>query len=126
MPYRQPCDFRASPARIRRGPMAQAISGFKAHSARDEFRDYAFEVPPGTWTGRLDHLAWGKSHNLLCFFTVEATGEKFRLSTFWNRQFRPHGEGPAFNEEATGTRFEITTQPSRNGFPDFVSARKLD
>ncbi len=123
-----PCVFRASPARALLGGnfMAQSISGFKAHPARDEFRDYVVEVPPGTWIGRLDHLAWGNSHNLLCYFTAEATGDKFRLSTFWNRQYRPRDDGPAFNEELTGGRFEIATTPSRNGLPDFMSARKLD
>ena len=100
----------------------QPISGFKAHPARDDFRDYATEVPPGTWVGCLDHLAWGKAHNLLLYFTVEPTGEKYRLSTFWNRQYRPHGDGPDFADEATSGRFEITTKPSRNGFPDFTKA----
>ncbi len=101
------------------------ISGFKAHPDRDSFRDYASDVPPGPWIGRLDYLAWGKSHNLLCYFTDEATGLKYRLSVFWNRQWRPHGDGPEFDKEPLGGRYEIPTEVNKNGFPKFVTALKL-
>ena len=106
--------------------MAQPISSYKTHPAYEEFRTYVHEVPPGSWIGRLDHTTWGRARNLLLYFTVEATGEKCRLSTFWNNQFRPRLEGPAFNEEIPGGRYEITTKLTRNSLPELVSARKLD
>ena len=102
------------------------ISGFKAHPDREQFQNYLFEVPPGTWTGRLDYVAWGKSHNLLCYFTDAASGAKWRLSTFWNRQFRPHGDGPEFDKEPLGSRYEITVEASKTGMPKFVTALRLE
>ena len=101
------------------------ISGFKAHPDREQFRDYLFEVPPGTWTGRLDYVAWGKAHNLLCYFTDEASGAKWRLSTFWNRQFRPHEDGPEMTGVAIGSRLEISTETSKNGMPKWTTAKPL-
>jgi hypothetical protein len=101
------------------------ISGFRAHPDRDQFRDYVIEAPAGPWIGRLDYVAWGKSHNLLCYFTDVAGGGRYRLSTFWNRQFRPHGDGPAFDQAEIGTRYEITTELSKTGLPKFATAKAV-
>jgi len=39
----------------------------------------AWEIgcPEGTWTGRLDQKAWGKSQNLTRYFSDEATGGRY-------------------------------------------------
>ena len=103
-----------------------AISGFKIHPQAEALRDYSMDVPPERWVGRLDHVAWGKAHNLLCHFTEEATGQKYRLSTFWNSGYKPYRDGPAFNEEPLGGRYEIRTSRSKNGMAKFDSARRLD
>lgn len=101
------------------------ISGFKAHPAGQTLLEYSMEVPLASWTGRLDYVAWGKAHNLLCYFNEEATGNRYRLSTFWNNGFKPYRDGPAFNEEATGTRYAIQTSRSKNGMVKFDAARVL-
>lgn len=103
----------------------QPISTYRSHPAYDTFIDYAFDAPDGTWIGRLDHVAYGKTHNLLCFFTDDATGKKYRLSTFWSNKFRPYSEGPSFNEEVPGGRYEIRTVISKNSLPKFDYARLL-
>ena len=73
----------------------------------------------------VDDMAWGKSQNLFVFFTEAATGKKYRLSVFHNKQYHPSKEGPAFDEEPVGSSFEITTGKSKSGLPSFLSARKL-
>lgn len=89
--------------------------------------DYGNNPPTGTWTGRLDYHAWGLSKNLFCFFTDEATGQKHRLSVYNRQSYRPYNDGPAFDEEPIGGRFEITTGRSKkSGGPTFLKARKLD
>lgn len=86
---------------------------------------YAPVAPEGLWIGRLDDLAWGKSSNLFCFFTDEATGQKHRLSVFHRQDYRPYQTGPEFDKEERGRRFEIRTDPGREGLPKFFSARRL-
>ena len=106
--------------------MASGISGFKAHPDRDKLAQYSFDVPVGIWLGTLQAVAWGKSHNLLYYFTDEENGNRYILSTFWNRQFRPHGDGPEFDKAAIGSVYEVTTEMSKNGRAKFVSARLLE
>jgi hypothetical protein len=108
------------------GSMVGGISGFKAHPDRDMLTQYSFDVPVGTWLGTLQAVAWGKSHNLLCYFTSEEDGSRYILSTFWNSQFRPHDTGPEFDKEAIGSVYQITTAMSKNGRTKFVSAELLD
>lgn len=105
--------------------MRQDIPGFGSHPDIIKLREYAMEAPEGTWTGRLDFHAWGKSLNLFCYFTELASGKKYRLSVFHNKEYHPSKEGPAFDEEPAGSTFEITTGKSKSGLPSFLSARKL-
>jgi hypothetical protein len=107
------------------GGMVSGISGFKVHPERDMLIQYSFDVPVGTWLATLQAVAWGKSHNLLCYFTSEENGDRYVLSTFWNRQFRPHLDGPEFDKEALGSVYEITTEISKNGRAKFVTAKRL-
>lgn len=105
--------------------MRQDIKGFNAHPNPEKLKEYVMDAPEGTWTGKLDDHAWGKSQNLFVFFTEAATGKKYRLSVFHNKQYHPSKDGPAFDEEPVGGTFEITTGKSKSGFPSFLSARKL-
>jgi hypothetical protein len=102
------------------------ISRLNVHPDRDMLANYSAEVRLGTWIGTLQDLAWGKSHNLFCYFTDEEDGARYRLSVFWNRQYRPHGEGPAFDKEPVGTVYEITAETSKNGLPKFMTAREIE
>lgn len=104
----------------------QEIKGIQGHPQQERFCEYVTGAPEGAWTGRLDYLAWGVSSNLFCYFTNEGTGHKYRLSVFHRQGYKPYQEGPAFDEEEPGGRFEIRTAPSRaSGLPKFLSARKL-
>src|SRR5438105_2056924 len=58
------------------------IFGWKDHLDFDAMNEYRDIAPSGTSIARLDYLAWGKSHNLFCYFTDEATGARYRLSVF--------------------------------------------
>ena len=106
--------------------MRQDIKGFNDHHPHKEaLSEYAMDAPEGKWIGRLDDLAWGKSHNLFCFFTDTAMGKKYRLSTFSQKKYAPAKEGPVFDEEPRGGTFEITTGKSKTGLPTFLTAQKL-
>ncbi len=106
--------------------MRQQITGLDAHPDKESLREYAGETPEGLWTGRLDYLAWGRSSNLLCYFTDEATGLKHRLSVFSRQLYKPYQGEVEFDEEAPGGRFEIATEKSaRSDLPKFLAARKL-
>lgn len=104
----------------------QPVTGFRSLPEHELLHEYVLDAPADPWTGRLDYIALGKRSNLLCYFTDEATGKKYRLSTFWTNQFRPYSEGPCFREEAPGGCYEIRTMISKNGVPRFDSARKLE
>ena len=106
--------------------MRQKIYNLSGHPEQEALQGYAFDAPEGVWRGRLDHHAWGKSANLLCYFTDVDSGNRYRLSVFSRGGYKPYGEGPAFDEEETGSIYEITTAMSRNGFPKFMSAVRLD
>jgi hypothetical protein len=105
----------------------QPIKGLADHPETDgALQAYSNDPPPGTWIGRLDAHAWGRSTNLFCYFTDEATGQKYRLSVFSRSQYRAYQGGPAFDQEPLGGRFEITTGKSKNDMATFLAARKLE
>lgn len=87
-----------------------------------ELSTYQFDAPNGQWCGRLDCLAWGRSNNLFLYITDQATGQKYRLSTFSRTRYRPSTGGPSFKDEKVGTRYQLTTSLSRNGHPKLTSA----
>lgn len=99
------------------------IKGLLVHPERQRLAAYA---PPGVWRGRLDGLAWGKSTNLFCYFTEIETGKQYRLSVFHAHGYAPYDGGPAFDQEALGGEFEITTTASRNGLPKLMLACRLE
>lgn len=105
--------------------MRQDIKGLNNHPQPDKLKEYVMDAPEGTWTGRLDDQAWGKSQNLFVFFTEAASGKKYRLSVFHNKAYKPSKEGPAFDEEPVGGTFEISTAKSKSGLPSLISARKI-
>jgi hypothetical protein len=52
------------------------------HKHLSNWNDYAFDCPEGTWTAKLEQMAWGKSTNLILCFADVATGKQYRLSVF--------------------------------------------
>lgn len=88
---------------------------------------YQFEVPFGTWRARLDHKAWGKSKNLILYFTELETGEKYGLSVFWRDGYRTRDRKINFRDDAEpGDVFEVTIEPTKTGKYAFLATRKID
>ena len=87
---------------------------------------YQGEAPDGTWTGRFDDRAWGKAANLFCYFTNMESGERCRLSMFFDKEYRPANGGPAMDEEPLGKLFKITTGYSKKGFARFIMINPID
>lgn len=105
--------------------MRQDIKGLNNHPDLMKLREYGMDAPEGAWTGRLDDMAWGKSQNLFCYFMDTKSGQKYRLSVFSQKAYKPSKGGPAFDEEPVGGYYEITTGKSKNGLSTFLSASKL-
>ena len=70
--------------------MRQNIQNFNNHAQPEKLKEYVMDAPDGTWTAHLDDHAWGKSQNLFVFFTEAATGNKYRLSVFHNKKYKPN------------------------------------
>jgi hypothetical protein len=99
------------------------MTDVKTHPAREALRhDYDRNPPPGDYTARLDHHAWGNDANLFSYFSDTATGYRFRLSTWQNNHYRPWEAGPALDEEPLGGMFRLTVGRTRNGLAKLISA----
>ncbi len=107
--------------------MTEFIKNIFDHPQFEVLKQYDYEAPIGSWTGRLDHLAWGKSANLFCYFTDVATSGRHVLSVFANAAgYTPRQQGPDFKQEPTGGTYTITTsQSSRSRYRTFLTAQKL-
>jgi hypothetical protein len=87
--------------------------------------DYTFGCPDGEWTATLDHKAWGKTRNLILYFTEQETGAKYWLSVFHNDRYKAHDGSLDFKDEAEpGEVFILTTRRSKTGNPVLQSAKK--
>lgn len=84
--------------------------------------EYSFEVPVGTWKGRLDDRMWGRSCNLLLFFSEASTGEKYALSVFSNRDYSPNKGVVNFREQGVGKFYNLTTDLTKTNRTAFVKA----
>lgn len=104
--------------------MRDQIYGLPDHPS-EELGAYRTDAPEGVWTGRLDDRAWGKSANLFCYFTAIDTGERYRLSVFFDKEYRPASGGPAIDQALPGQVFRITTGLSRNGLSRFLLAQPV-
>jgi hypothetical protein len=93
----------------------------------NNWNDWTLDCPEGTWTGRLDQKAWGKSSNMILYFSDQATGRKYRFSVFSRNRYRPRDNGHDFLHDAEpGDVFELTTNKTRRrGTPNLNSARKI-
>lgn len=81
----------------------------------------------GFYKCELDFLEWGKSGNRLCYFTDVETGEKFRLSVWFNNEYKPRKGVVSFKEEELGTHYLIEIREGKNGkLPIFESAKLLN
>jgi hypothetical protein len=105
-------------------PVRAIIRGLLDHPS-DQLGTYRVDAPNGDWTGRLDDRAWGKSANLFCYFTDTVTAERYRLSLFFDKEYRPAKGGSAMDLEPLGTVFRITTRRGKKGLSQFVAAEPL-
>jgi hypothetical protein len=86
---------------------------------------YQYDCPDGTWTGRLDERAWGKSANLILYFSDIESRQKYWLSVFWDNGYRTNN-GQDFRHDAEpGDLFELTTGRTKTGKPKLISAVKI-
>jgi len=104
--------------------MRDKIYGLLDHPS-DQLGAYGTNAPDGVWTGRLDDRAWGRSANLFCFFTDTGSGERFRLSVFFDKQYRPAQGGPAMDQQALGSVFKVTTRQGKSGLSRFMTAEPV-
>jgi len=87
---------------------------------------YDFGAPFGIWRARLDHKAWGKSGNLILYFTRLETGGKYWLSVFWDDGYAPRNQTINFkNRGEVGEVFELTIKPTKTGKLAFIAARQI-
>ncbi|GEM_PF-1984435 len=104
----------------------QKIQGIQSHDQQKILSEYQSDAPMGTWQGRLDFHAWGKSTNLFCYFTDIASGDKFRLSVFSRSNYAPYNGDVFFDQEPTGGIFELETSMTKNGNIKLTYAKKID
>jgi hypothetical protein len=92
----------------------------------DNRNEWIFGCPEGEWTGRLDQKAWGKSRNLMLYFTDTASGAKYWFSVFHREQYKSRDGGQDFQNDAeAGDVFALTTGKTKTGNPSLQSARKI-
>jgi len=104
----------------------------KIHSSIDHpegrlLSAYKSVAPIGLWVGRLDHLAWGQSSNLFCYFTNVANDQPVRLAVFSNNLYRPYNSKAKWGFDTPsllGQHFKISTGVSRSNWPTFLTAKK--
>ena len=90
-----------------------------------DLTEYKYDAPEGEWIGRLDTRAWGKSQNLLLYFTDINTAEKYRLSVFSRNSYKPYKSDLSFRKEQLGKSYKISTSKSKNGLPKFLTAELI-
>lgn len=105
--------------------MTNRIYGLRDHPS-NQLSTYRADAPSGVWTGRLDDRAWGKSANLFCYFTDIVSADSYRLSVFFDKEYRPANGGPAMDQEPLGRVFRITTRQGKKGFSRLVTAEPVD
>ncbi|SOB88362.1 hypothetical protein SAMN06297144_3518 [Sphingomonas guangdongensis] len=105
--------------------MREQIYGLLDHPS-DQLGAYRTDAPDGEWTGRLNDRAWGKSANLFCYFTDIVSAEGYRLSVFFDKEYRPANGGPAMDLEPLGRMFKITTRQGKKGLSRFITAEPVD
>jgi hypothetical protein len=88
-----------------------------------------FQLPRGTWVGRLDFKIFGQSRNLLCYFTDVATGRRYVLSAWIRIELRSRmycaRDGVIdFSQPATeGLVYDLETNRTRAGGPAWNKAQ---
>jgi hypothetical protein len=105
--------------------MRKYIHGPLDHPS-DQLGTYRTDAPDGPWIGRLDDRAWGRSANLFCYFTDIVSAEGYRLSAFFDKEYRPADGGPAMDLEPLGRMFRITTRQGQKGLSRLVTAEPVD
>lgn len=86
---------------------------------------YEFGCPVGSWTGRLDHKAWGKSSNLILYVTEAGTGKKYWFSVFSRNNYGPRDNSISFRHVPEGSVFEFVTEQTKTGNPMVKTARAI-
>ena len=99
---------------------------FTRTQAPDTASQFQLGCPVGTWKARLDFRVWGKSHNLLLYFTRLDNDEPWCLSVWDKDGYHPRTQGLAFHTDVQdGNSFELETEHTTTGRPNFISARRL-
>ncbi len=110
--------------------MHSGIHHFTTHPDAFSLLDYRDKPTENHLTVCLNFLAWGDSGNLFCYFADCYSGEKYALSVFWNKGFKPYNGGSCFKDPSLlGCIFEITVSISRNGkikFDDSILLEKFN
>jgi len=84
----------------------------------ENWADYQFDCPEGEWTARLDNKAWGRSANLILYFSEIGTDKKYWFSVFGSKNYRPDGEGLSFKTDVeVGEVLTLTTTKTKTGNP---------
>lgn len=92
----------------------------------EDWQDYTFGCPEGTWTARLDKKAWGKSKNLILYFSEVGTEHKYWFSVFWQNGYRGDDHSLSFKDDvAPGDVLILTTARTRTGNPRLKAAHKI-
>jgi hypothetical protein len=118
--------------RHRGSTMAPVNGSSWARTMTEDYRDianrdeYELDCPEGNWTARLDAKAWGKSANLILYFSDVETGRKYWLSVFFETGYRARENGYDFRNDAMpGDVFELTTKKTKSGKPSLLAAHKI-
>jgi hypothetical protein len=89
--------------------------------------EYIIYPKTGTYKCQLDFTVWGKSGNLFCFFTNIETGEMYRLSVWFNQNYKPRKGEVSFKDANPETLYIIEIKAGKKGrLPTFVSAKLID
>jgi hypothetical protein len=91
----------------------------------ENWQDYTLGCPEGTWNARLDNKAWGKSQNLILYFSEIGTDQKYWLSVFAQDSYCARDRGFSFRDIEPGAVFELITSKSKAGYPKLESARQV-
>jgi len=91
----------------------------------ENWSDYTLGCPEGTWRAELDHLAWGRSKNLILYLSEIPSDEKYWLSVFWRNGYRAEDGALGLRELKPGAVLELTTTKTKSGNPRLLAAVKI-
>lgn len=91
----------------------------------ENWADYTFGCPEGTWTAQLDNMAWGRSKNLILYLSEVPSDDKYWLSVFWRNDYRAVDGMLSLRDLQPGAMLEVTTTKTKSGNPRLLAAVKI-